>query len=64
MFQHIALLGAYVNAKQWNVSKMKNPYNMWLPTLIQIIYKRDKVYYFSNKNAISTMIAIKGKYVN
>ncbi len=38
MLQHITLLGAYVKTKQWSVSKMKPPYDICLPTLIQVIY--------------------------
>jgi hypothetical protein len=36
---------------------MKPPYDIHLPTLIQVIYQRDKVCYFSSKNAmpITTM---------
>ncbi len=47
MFQHIMLLRVYINVKQWNVSIMKSPYDVHFPTLI--VYKRDKVYYFSSK---------------
>jgi hypothetical protein len=34
MFQHIALLTTYVNTKQWSVNKMKEPYDIGLPTII------------------------------
>ncbi len=34
MLQCIALLGGYVNTKQWNVSMMKKPYDIHLPTFI------------------------------
>jgi hypothetical protein len=40
MFQRIALLGAYVNTKQWSVSKMKAPYDIRLLTLIHVFTKR------------------------
>ncbi len=63
MLQCIALLGGYVNTKQWNVSMMKKPYDIHLPTFIQVIYQREKVY-FSNKNAITIMKAMKGKEVD
>jgi hypothetical protein len=53
MFQHIALLGAYVKIEQWSVSKMNPPYDICFPTLIQVIYYKDKVCYFNNKNVIS-----------
>jgi hypothetical protein len=38
MFQRIALLGAYINTKQWNVNKMKKPYEICLLALILIFY--------------------------
>jgi hypothetical protein len=64
MFQHIALLGTYVNGEQWSVDKMKNPYDILFLALVQIIYHKDKLWYFSNKSVISIMMAIKGKYVH
>jgi hypothetical protein len=64
MFQHIALLGIYVNVEQWSIGKMKNPYDILFPTLAQIIYHKDKLWYFSNKSVISIMMVIKGKYVH
>ncbi len=63
MFQHITLLKVYINIKQWNVSVMKSPYDVHFPTFIQIVYKRDKVNYFSNKNVISMMMTNQRKYV-
>jgi hypothetical protein len=50
MFQHIALLGAYVKIEQWSVSKMKPLYDIRFPTLVQIIYYRDKVCYINHNN--------------
>ncbi len=38
MLQHIVLLGAYVNTKQWSVSNMKVFYDIHLPPFIQVIY--------------------------
>jgi hypothetical protein len=38
MFQRIALPKLYVNIEQWNVSKMKAPYDIRLPALIQVVY--------------------------
>jgi hypothetical protein len=64
MFQRITLLGAYVNIEQWSVNKMKEPYDIHLLAFIQIIYQKDKVYYFSNRNAISIMTIVKGKEVD
>ncbi len=52
----ITLQGAYMNTKQWNVSKMKEPYDILFPTLIQVIYQKD--------NAISIMTNVKGKAID
>jgi hypothetical protein len=64
MFQHISLLGTYVNVEQWSVNKMKNPYDILFPAPVQIIYHKNKLWYSSTKSVISIMIAIKGKYVH
>jgi hypothetical protein len=56
MLLSIALQGAYVNIEQWSVNKMKEPYDILLPTLIQVIYQRD--------NAISIMTNVIGKAIN
>ncbi len=64
MFQCITLLGTYVNTKQWSVSKMKQHYDIRLPKLIQIIFQKDKSYYFSNRIAISIMTTVKGNIVD
>jgi hypothetical protein len=50
-----------VKTKQLNVSKMKPHCDIHLPTIIQVIYQRDKVCYFSNKNAIPIMTIVQGK---
>jgi hypothetical protein len=54
MFQHIALLRAYLEIEQWNVSKMKPPYDIHFPTLIQVIYYMDKVCYYNKINVIQS----------
>jgi hypothetical protein len=64
MFQHITLPRVYINVKQWSVSIMKSPYDLHFPTFIQIVYKRDRVYYFNNINVISMMIEDQGKFVD
>ncbi len=43
---------------------MKPPYDICLLALIQIIYQRDKVCYFNNKNAISIMTTVQGKAID
>ncbi len=64
MLQCITLLGWYVNIEQWSVNKMKKPCDNRLLAFIQIIYQKDKVYFFSNRNAISIMTIVKGKEVD
>ncbi len=49
MLQHIALPRAYVKIEHWSVGEMKPPYDIRLFALIQVIYQKDNVYYFSNK---------------
>jgi hypothetical protein len=53
-----------VRIEQWSVNMMKPPYDIHFPTLIQIIYQRDKTYYFNNKNVISIMTIMQGKVVD
>jgi hypothetical protein len=43
---------------------MKPPYDIGLFALIQVIYQRDKVCYFNNKNAIIIMTTMKGKAID
>jgi hypothetical protein len=43
---------------------MKPPYDIHLPTFIQIIFKRDKVCYFNNINVISIITVVQGKVVD
>jgi hypothetical protein len=53
-----------VKVRQWNVSKMWPPYDIHLPTLIQVSYQRAKFCYFSNRNAILIMIVMQEKVVD
>jgi hypothetical protein len=48
---------AHVVNEQWNVAKMKDPYNVKFLALIHIICQRERVCYFNNKNAIMLMQA-------
>jgi hypothetical protein len=54
MLNNIACPDVYVSTKQWNVAKLKSPYNIRFPALIQSIYRK-KFYYFNNKVVISMM---------
>jgi hypothetical protein len=63
VLQWIVLVGAYINIKQWSVSKMKTSYDICFPTLIQIMYQRNKVYCFSNRNVIFIMTMVKKKSI-
>jgi hypothetical protein len=47
---------AHVGKEQWNVSQMMLPYNAKFIALLQIIYQREMVNYFSNMNVIVFMI--------
>ncbi len=64
MFKNISLFSVNISEQQWNVSKMKSPYDIWFPIMIQVIYKEDKVCYFNNINIISLMKASNGVLVN
>jgi hypothetical protein len=43
---------------------MKLPYDICLHALIQVIYQRDKIYYFNNKNVISITTIVQGKTID
>ncbi len=43
-----------MSIKQWNVAKLKSPYDMRFLALIHIMYRK-KCYYFNNKDVISMM---------
>ncbi len=64
MLQGIALPWVYINTCQWNVSKMKPPYDVHIRVLIQIVYQRNKTCIFSNMNGISMMMANKEKSID
>jgi hypothetical protein len=49
---------------QWNAKSLGLPYSVRYPTIIFIIYQREKVMYFNNKNAIIWMRVEKGKKVD
>jgi hypothetical protein len=52
MLKNIAKLDVHVSIKQWNVAKLKSPYEIRFPALIQIIYRK-KFHYCNNKDVIS-----------
>lgn len=54
------MFGVYVNNEYWSVAKMKTPYDIKLLAFIQIIYQRENIYYFKNKNAFTMMKVYKG----
>jgi hypothetical protein len=60
MLQGVVFLRAYTNIERWNVSKMKEPCTNRFFALIQVIYQRNKLYCFSNKNDISVMTIDQG----
>jgi hypothetical protein len=52
------------DAMTFGFNKVKPPYDIRLPTFIQVVYERDKVYYFSSRNVISIMIIVQGKAID
>ncbi len=40
MLKNISLFSVNISKQQWNVSKMKSPYDIWFPIIIQVIYKK------------------------
>ncbi len=60
MFKNIALHGAYISSKQLRVNKMKSPYDIKFLAIIQVIYERDNICYFKNKNVTSFRKAFVG----
>jgi len=49
----LALANSFVN--KWNTKSLGLPYSVKYPTIIYVIYYREKVQYFRNKNAITLM---------
>ncbi len=49
---------------QWNAKNLGLPYSVRYPTIIFVIYQKEKVQYFSNKNVITLMRAKKGQKVD
>ncbi len=49
---------------KWNVKNLGLPYSVRYPTIISIIYQREKVQYFCNKNVIALVRAKKGQKVD
>jgi len=47
-------------ADQWNAKSMGLPYSIKYPAIISIVYQREKVQYFNNKNVITLVIIEKG----
>ncbi len=49
---------------QWNAKCLGLPYSIRYPTIIFIIYYKEKVQYFNNNNVITLMKTKKGQKVN
>jgi hypothetical protein len=49
---------------QWNAKSLGLPYSIIYPAIIFIIYQRENVQHFSNKNAITLVRAEKGQKVD
>jgi hypothetical protein len=57
-----ALVSSSIN--QWNAKSLGLPYFVKYPANIFVIYQREKVQYFSNKNVITLVRAEKGQKVD
>jgi len=55
---------AFVENEQWNVVHMKEEFHARLVTVLQIIYQRERLTYFSNQIVITFDIFNKGQLVN
>ncbi len=62
--QGCRLAHANSSTNQWNTKNLGLPYFVRYPTTIFVIYQKEKVQYFSNKNAITLMRARKGQEVD
>jgi hypothetical protein len=49
---------------QWNAKNLGLPYFVRYPAIISVIYQREKMTYFNNKNVITLMRIVKGKKVD
>jgi hypothetical protein len=57
-------LDTFVNKEQWTVIQMKEEYHAKFATILQIVYQRKRLAYFSNCIAIIFNLANEGKKVN
>ncbi len=62
--QSYKLALANSSTNQWNTKSLGLPYSVKYPTIMSIIYQKEKVQYFNNKNAITIMRAKKGQKVD
>jgi hypothetical protein len=58
------VLDTYNTNERWVVKKMKSKYVNRIAAILSIIYKKDKVQYFSNKFAMMISKANHGEFVN
>jgi len=63
-FKNIFGLDAFVNKEQWSVIRMKEDNHTRFVAIMQIIYQRKRLTYFSNRIAITYNLANKGKKAN
>jgi hypothetical protein len=54
---------AIFSANQWNTKNLGLPYSIRYPTIIFVIYHREKLYYLNNKNVITLVKLEKGQKV-
>ncbi len=58
----LAPKNSFIN--QWNAKSLGLPCSIIYPTIISIIYQREKVQYLSNKNDVTLMKVEKGQHVD
>jgi hypothetical protein len=62
--QSCRLALANSSTNQLNAKSLGLPYFVRYPAIISVIYQREKVYYFCNKNVITLVRTEKGQKVN
>jgi len=54
----------FINANKWNVKNCKMLINIRYPTVISMVYQREKVNYMNNMNALTFMKVEEGLEVD
>jgi hypothetical protein len=62
--KRIARPHAFVENEQWSVVRMKEEFDARFVTILQILYQREKLVYFSNQIAITFDLTNRGQPIN